>query len=62
MWRGLATTIGDPVVYLDADTERFDARFALGLLGPLLLDPEIDFVKGCFARPLRHGGHVIRGR
>jgi glucosyl-3-phosphoglycerate synthase len=61
MWRGLAATTGDLVVYVDGDTEHFDERFVLGLLGPLLLDPEIDFVKGCFARPLRHGGQVVAG-
>jgi glucosyl-3-phosphoglycerate synthase len=61
MWRALHVTSGDLVVYLDADTEDFDGRFLLGLLGPLVLDPDVDFVKGAFARPLRHGDRVVAG-
>ena len=41
------------VVYLDADTENFHAGFVLGLLGPLICEPEVQFVKGCFQRPFR---------
>jgi glucosyl-3-phosphoglycerate synthase len=61
MWRALGVTSGDLIVYVDADTEDFDGRFVLGLLGPLLLDPGVDLVKGAFARPLRHGGAVVAG-
>jgi hypothetical protein len=61
MWRGLGVTTGEVVVYLDADTEDFDAGFLLGLLGPILCDPEIDFVKGAFARPLRSGDQILPG-
>ena len=38
MWRGLAATTGELVVFLDTDTEDFDRAFVLGLLGPLLTD------------------------
>ena len=34
----------------------------LGLLGPLLLHPEISFVKGAFHRPLAVGGDVLPGQ
>jgi glucosyl-3-phosphoglycerate synthase len=51
MWRGLAATDGEIVVYIDTDTRDFDARFLLGLLGPLLERPGTDFVKGAFRRP-----------
>ena len=54
MWRGLAATSGELVVFLDTDTEDFDASFALGLLGPLLTD-DAAFVKGHFRRPLKLG-------
>ena len=43
------------VAYLDTDTEEFDAGFVLGLLGPLICEPGIQLVKGCFARPFRDG-------
>lgn len=53
MWRALGAVQSDIVAYLDADTESFHAGFVLGLLGPLICEPEIQFVKGCFERPLR---------
>jgi glucosyl-3-phosphoglycerate synthase len=59
MWRSLAATSGDVVLFLDADTENFDARFALGLLGPLLTDEQVAFVKGAFRRPLRVGDQLV---
>ena len=59
MWRGLAGTSGDIVAYVDTDTEDFDARFVTGLLGPLLSEPDIEFVKGAFRRPLRVGDTVV---
>jgi len=55
MWRGLSATSGDIVVFIDTDTEDFDEVFALGMIGPLLLDPEVQFVKGSFRRPFRVG-------
>jgi glucosyl-3-phosphoglycerate synthase len=53
MWRALQLVGSDIVAYLDADTESFYAGFLTGLLGPLICDPEIKFVKGCFERPFR---------
>jgi glucosyl-3-phosphoglycerate synthase len=55
MWRALAVVQSEIVAYLDADTENFHAGFVLGLLGPLICEPEIQFVKGCFQRPFRDG-------
>lgn len=61
MWRALSVLESEIVVYLDADTENFHAGFVLGLLGPLLCEPEIQLVKGCFARPFRDSaGSVSR--
>jgi len=59
MWRGLARASGDVVVFLDADTEDFAAEFVLGLLGPILCEPGVAFVKGAFRRPLRVGATVV---
>jgi glucosyl-3-phosphoglycerate synthase len=55
MWRALSVVGSDVVAYLDADTENFHAGFVLGLLGPLICEPQIQFVKGCFQRPFRAG-------
>jgi glucosyl-3-phosphoglycerate synthase len=50
MWRGVAATSADLVVFLDADLERFDVRFVPALVGPLLSDAETGFVKGAYDR------------
>jgi glucosyl-3-phosphoglycerate synthase len=55
MWRALSVVGSDVVAYLDADTANFHAGFVLGLLGPLICESEIQFVKGCFERPFRDG-------
>lgn len=52
LWAGLAASRGDLVVFLDADLQSFKAAFVVGLLGPLLTRPDIDFVKGFYHRPL----------
>jgi glucosyl-3-phosphoglycerate synthase len=52
LWKGLAATTGDIVVYADADVSNFGSHFITGLLGPLLTDPEVHFVKGAYERPL----------
>jgi glucosyl-3-phosphoglycerate synthase len=53
MWRALAVARGEVVVYLDSDTSDFSPHFATGMLGPLLREPDIEFVKGFFRRPYR---------
>jgi glucosyl-3-phosphoglycerate synthase len=55
MWRALSVLTGDVVCYLDGDTEGFDERFACGVLGPILCEPRVRFVKGYFRRPFRVG-------
>ena len=54
MWRALSVLEGELVCFLDADTERFPAHFATGLLGPLVREPQLSFVKGFYRRPLAH--------
>lgn len=53
LWRALAATTGDLVVYLDSDLVDVNARFVTSLLGPLLTVPGIELVKGFYHRPLR---------
>jgi glucosyl-3-phosphoglycerate synthase len=54
LWRGLAASSGDLVVFCDADITDFDTRFIVGLIGPLLVDPTVAFVKGFYERPDTH--------
>jgi glucosyl-3-phosphoglycerate synthase len=51
MWRGLATTDAEFVVFVDADLLAFDSRFVVALLGPMLSDPATQFVKAAYDRP-----------
>lgn len=55
MWRGVAATSGDIIVFLDADLRSFTADYVVGLLGPLLLDPSVHLVKAAYERPLVDG-------
>jgi glycosyltransferase involved in cell wall biosynthesis len=59
MWRGLAATTSEIVAFADTDSEGFHEGFLLGLIGPLLCDPDIQLVKGTFRRPFRNGDTVL---
>ena len=59
MWRSLSVLSGELICFLDADSRRFGPHFACGLLGPLLCEPGISFVKGLYRRPLRVGPTVL---
>lgn len=59
MWRALSVARGDVVAFVDADSADFDPRFVLGLLGPLLTDPEVALVKGAYRRPLQVGAETV---
>lgn len=53
LWRSLAATSGDYLVFLDADLVEPDPAFVPTLLGPLLCQHGIELVKGFYRRPLR---------
>jgi glucosyl-3-phosphoglycerate synthase len=64
MWRALSVLHGELVCFLDADTEGFSPHFATGLLGPLVCEPGVSFVKAFYRRPYAEdrdgGGRVNR--
>ena len=51
LWKSVYVSTGDVIVWIDADLVDFDPGFVLGLLGPLLTDPTVHFVKGHYHRP-----------
>lgn len=55
MWKSLAVTHADLLVFVDADLRDFSARWVTALLGPLLLRPEVDLVKAAYDRALTLG-------
>jgi glucosyl-3-phosphoglycerate synthase len=56
LWRSLAATTGELVVFLDSDLVGPDPGFVPALLGPLLAEPEVHLVKGFYRRPLAGAG------
>ncbi|MFB6822135.1 glucosyl-3-phosphoglycerate synthase [Streptomyces virginiae] len=52
LWRSLLATRGDIVCFVDADLRDFSAAFVSGIVGPLLTDPDVQFVKAMYDRPL----------
>ena len=62
MWRALSVIDSELVCFLDADTEGFSPHFATGLIGPLVCEPGVAFVKAFYRRPFTHGElHVPEG-
>ena len=59
LWEGLAATSGDLVAFVDADVSGFTPEFITGLLGPLLTDQTVAYVKGFYHRPLVGEGHTV---
>jgi glucosyl-3-phosphoglycerate synthase len=59
MWRALSVARGDIVMFADADTADFEEHFVYGTLGPLLADPQLQFVKAAFRRPFKQGEEKI---
>ncbi|MFF9567569.1 glucosyl-3-phosphoglycerate synthase [Streptomyces sp. NPDC014685] len=55
LWRSLLVTGGDIVCFVDADLKDFSADFVSGIVGPLLTDPDVQFVKAMYDRPFGDG-------
>jgi glucosyl-3-phosphoglycerate synthase len=53
LWKSLHACRGDLICWIDADIRNFQPRFVYGLLGPLLMDPEVLYVKAFYERPIR---------
>jgi glucosyl-3-phosphoglycerate synthase len=61
LWKSLYVTRGDILLWIDTDIVNINPRFVYGLVGPLLLDPDLQFVKGFYRRPLRVNGRIQAG-
>ncbi|HEX9268918.1 MAG TPA: glucosyl-3-phosphoglycerate synthase, partial [Candidatus Limnocylindria bacterium] len=58
LWKSLSVLTGDIIVWVDTDVTNFHPKFVYGLLGPLLIRPDIAFVKAFYRRPLNVGGEL----
>ena len=55
LWKSLLVTRGDIIMWIDTDILNIHPRFVYGILGPLLINPQVQFVKGFYRRPLKVG-------
>jgi glucosyl-3-phosphoglycerate synthase len=62
LWKSLCVSSGDIVAWCDSDITNFDARFVIGLVGPLVLDADVGFVKGFYERPVDAVPSLTGGR
>jgi glycosyltransferase involved in cell wall biosynthesis len=58
LWKSLHVTKGDIVVWVDTDISNMHPRFIYGLVGPLLKNQAVQFVKGFYARPIEIDGKL----
>jgi glucosyl-3-phosphoglycerate synthase len=61
LWKSLLVTKGDIIAWIDTDIINIHPRFVYGVLGPLLLNRNIQFVKGFYRRPLQVGHKIQAG-
>ena len=55
LWKSLYLLKGDIIVWIDADIKNIHPRFVYGLIGPLLKNKELGYVKAFYKRPLNIG-------
>ncbi|HUP28122.1 MAG TPA: glucosyl-3-phosphoglycerate synthase [Chloroflexia bacterium] len=53
LWKSLHVLKGDVIAWVDTDVANMHPQFVYGLIGPLLREPRVGFVKGYYHRPLR---------
>ena len=61
LWKSLFETSGDIVVWADTDVRNWHHRMVYGTLGPLLVEPRLQYVKGYYQRPIVEGGVLKEG-
>lgn len=59
LWKSLHAASGDLICFIDGDISNFHSGFVTGLLGPILHDPGIDYVKAFYERPLDRGESTL---
>ncbi|MBL8164945.1 MAG: glucosyl-3-phosphoglycerate synthase [Anaerolineae bacterium] len=55
LWKSQQVLRGDIIVWVDTDISNIHPRFVYGLIGPLLKDPDLQYVKGFYRRPIQMG-------
>jgi glucosyl-3-phosphoglycerate synthase len=60
LWKSMHVLKGDIIAWIDTDIRNIHPRFVYGLIGPLLKDQRVQFVKGFYKRPIRGPGGVLQ--
>src|SRR2546429_101191 len=55
LWKSLHVMTGDIVTWIDTDVSTPHPKFVYGIVGALLMRPDLQFVKAFYQRPLRLG-------
>jgi glucosyl-3-phosphoglycerate synthase len=58
LWKSLHILTGDIVVWIDTDVTSAHPKFVYGIVGPLLMRPDLQFVKAFYQRPLHIGDEL----
>jgi glucosyl-3-phosphoglycerate synthase len=58
LWKSLHVLNGDIIAWIDTDITNIHPRFIYGLLGPLLKQPRVMYVKGFYQRPIKVGDQL----
>ena len=58
LWKSLHLLRGDIVAWCDTDISNIHPQFIYGIVGPLLTDRRLAYVKGFYRRPLNFGGEM----
>ncbi len=61
LWKSLHETSGDIIVWADTDVRNWHPRMVYGTLGPLLVEPRLQYVKGYYQRPIVEEGILKEG-
>jgi len=61
LWKSLLVTKGDIIAWIDTDIVNIHPRFVSRIIGPLLSNRKIQFVKGFYRRPLKVGNKIQAG-
>ncbi len=59
LWKSLYVLKGDIIAWIDTDIKNMHPRFIYGILGPLLRDPRMVYVKGFYRRPIHQGDDLV---
>ena len=59
LWKSLHALDGEIVTWIDTDISNIQPRFVYGLIGPLLRESRIQYVKGFYKRPIKEGDKLV---